>query len=272
MRSFSSVVRRHEKDAIVQQYHPPSTMVPWQRRRRDAVAAFQPHGGVRTSTRTLAPTNDQTMWRSNTGATTTSRWRDSYSWEIGSTSGYSSVGQQRDKWSGAAVESETDTASIRRREGLREWALERDARRASSSAAAATPPLAPPGPVNGNPFADAEAVHRERKCAVEDLGQTSQLISPPRPDDERGIIVREPTARGRRRGGVTDLTGSRWKSGGPTLPSSRRSSNRSMVIPPPPPPSPPETMERRPSVASSQASVEHSADEPLLSPRTYTRD
>lgn len=272
MRSFSSVVRRHEKDAIVQQYHPPSTMVPWQRRRRDAVAAFQPHGGIRTSSRTLAPNSDQTMRRSSAGAPMTSRWRDSCSWEIGSNSGYSSLGQQRDKWSGMTIESETDTASIRRREGLREWALERDARRASYSGSAATPPLAPPGPVNGNPFADAEAVHGGGKRGVEDIGQTCQVISSPNSDVERGIIVREPTACGRRRSGVTDLTGSRWKSGGSILPPSRRSSNRSMAASPPRPPSPAETMERRPSVASSQASVEHSADEPLLSPRTHTKD
>lgn len=271
MRSFSSVVRRHEKDAIVQQYHPPSTMVPWQRRRRDAVAAFQPHGGIRTSARTLAPNSDHAMRRSSTGAPTTSRWRDSYTWEIGSNSGYSSVGQQRDKWSGMTIESDTDTASIRRREGLREWALERDARRASSSGDMATPTLAPPGPVNGNPFADAEAVHGGGKRGVEDLGQTCQLVSSPRSDLERGIIVREPTACGRR-GGVTDLTGSRWKSGGPILPPSRHSSRRSMIASPPRPSSPPETIERRPSVASSQASVEHSADEPLLSPRTHTKD
>ena len=272
MRSFSSVVRRHEKDAIVQQYHPPSTMVPWQRRRRDAVAAFQPHGGIRTSSRTLAPNSDQTMRRSSAGAPMTSRWRDSCSWEIGSNSGYSSLGQQRDKWSGMTIESETDTASIRRREGLREWALERDARRASYSGSAATPPLAPPGPVNGNPFADAEAVHGGGKRGVEDIGQTCQVISSPNSDVERGIIVREPTACGRRRSGVTDLTGSRWKSGGSILPPSRRSSNRSMAASPPRPPSPAETMERRPSVASSQASVEHSADEPLLSPRTHIKD
>jgi len=269
MRSFSSVVRRHEKDAIVQQYHPPSTVIPWARRRRDAVAAFQPYGGVRTSSRTLAPGSNQTMQRSNTAATTTSRWRDSYSWEIGSTSGYSSTGHQRDRWPGTAIESETDTASILRREGLREWALERDARRASSSAATTTPSLAPPGPVHGNPFADAEAVHKDRKREVEDLGQTSQPTSPPKFGVEAGIIVREPIARGRRRGGVTDLTGSRWKSGGPPLPPSRRSSNRSTAAPPPRSPLPPETLERRPSVASS---AEHSADEPLLSPRTYTRD
>lgn len=271
MRSFSCVVRRHEKDAIVQQYHPPSTTVPWARRRRDAVTAFQPYGGVRTSFRTLVPGSDQTMRRSNTGATMTSRWRDSHSWEIGSTSGCSSTGHQQDRWLGTAIESETDTASILRREGLREWALERDARRASSSVATATPPLAPPGPVNGNPFADAEAVHGDGEREVEYLGQMSQLTSPPKLGVEGGIIVREPTARGRRNGGVIDLTGSRRKSGGPPLPPSRRSSNRSMAAPPPRPPLPPETLERRPSVAS-QASVEHSADEPLLSPRTYTKD
>jgi hypothetical protein len=172
MRSFSSVVRRHEKDAIVQQYHPPSMMVPWARRRRDAVATFQPYGAVRTSSRTLAPGSDQPMRRSNTGATTASRWRDSYSWDIGTTSGYSSVGLQRDRWPGTGIESEIDTASILRREGLREWALERDARRASSSAAAGTPSLAPPGPINGNPFADGKAVQRDGKHEEEDLGQT----------------------------------------------------------------------------------------------------
>jgi hypothetical protein len=269
MRSFSSVVRRHEKDAIVQQYHPPSTMIPWARRRRDAVAAFQPVGGVRTSSRTLAPGSDQTMRRSNTGATTTSRWRDSYSWEVGSAPGYSSAGYQWDKWPGTAIESETDAASILRREGLREWASERDVRRASSSVIVAAPSLAPPGPVNGNPFADGGVVHGDGKREVEDLGQTRQLTSPPKLGVEVGIIVREPTARGRRRGGVTDLAGSRWKSGGPPLPPSRRSSNRSMTASSPRPPLLPETLERRPSVASS---VEHSADEPLLSPRTSTRD
>ena len=264
MRSFSSVVRRHEKDAIVQQYYPPAAMVPWARRRRDAVATFQPYGGVHTSSRTLGPGNSQPVRRSNTEATTTSQWRDSYSWEIGSPSGYSSVGHQRDRWPGTGTESECDAASILRREGLREWALERDARRASASAAAGSSSLALPGSVNGNPFSDARAVHGDGKHDE----QTWELTSSSKSDTERGTIVREPT---RRRGAVTDLAGPRRKSGGPPLPPSRRSSNRSMATPSLPP-LPPETLERRPSVASSQASVEHSADEPLLSPRTLTRD
>ncbi len=112
MRLFSPVIRRHKKNAIIQQYHPPSTMVPWQRWICDAVAAFQPHGGVCISTRMLAPSSDQTIQRSNTGATMTPQWRDSYSWEIGSTSGYTSVGQHWDKLSGITIESVTDTASI----------------------------------------------------------------------------------------------------------------------------------------------------------------
>lgn len=260
MRSFSSVVRRHEKDAIVQQYHPPAAMVPWARRRRDAVATFQPYGGVH------APGNNQPARRSHTGATMTSQWRNSYSWEIGSTSGYSSVGYQRDRWPGTGVESETDAASILRREGLREWALERDARRASASAAAGSSSLALLGSVNGNPFADAEAVHGDGKRE----GRSLELTSPSKEDVVRGTIVREPTAR-RRRSAVTDLAGPRRKSAGPPLPPSRRSSNRSMATPSLPP-SQPEALERRPSAASSQASLEHSADEPLLSPRTPIRD
>jgi len=270
MRSFSSVVRRHEKDAIVQQYYPPSTMVPWAGRRRDAVATFQPYGGIRTSSRTLAPGSDRPMRRSNNTATTTSQWRDSYSWELGSTSGYSSVGYQRDRWPGTGIESETDAASVLRREGLRQWALERDARNASSSAAAGTPSSAPPESVNGNPFADVEAVHGDRNREEGDLGQTWEWRSPPKSNVEGRFIVREPTAHGRRTGGVPDLTGPRRKSGGPPPPPSRHSSNRSITAPSLPP-LPPETLERRPSVAS-QGSVEHSADEPLLSPRTYTRD
>jgi hypothetical protein len=57
--------------------------------------------------------------RGNTEATMTSQWRDSYNWEIGSTSGYSSVGYQRERMPGTGSESETDAASILRREGLR---------------------------------------------------------------------------------------------------------------------------------------------------------
>lgn len=269
MRSFSSVVRRHEKDAIVQQYHPPATIVPWTRRRRDAVATFQPYGGVHTSSRTLAPGDGQPIRRSNTGATIRSQY--SYNWEIGSTSGYSSVGHQRDRGTGIGIESETDAASILRGEGLREWALEREARRASALAATGSSSLVPPGAVNGNPFADAEAVPSNRKHGEGYPGRMGGLESPSKSGVERAIIVREPTARGRRRGAVTDLAGPRRKSGGPPLPPPRHSSSPSVAAPSLPH-LPPETLERRPSVASSQASVEHSADEPLLSPRTSARD
>jgi hypothetical protein len=267
MRSFSSVVRRHEKDAIVQQCHPPAATSPWQRRRRDAVATFQPYGGVHTSSRMLAPSSNQTMRRSNTEATTRSQRRDSYGLEIGSTSGYPSIGLQWDRCPGTGTESETDTASILRREALREWVLERDARRAASIG---TPSQVPPGPVKGNPFADAR-VHGDAGSEQGDPGHMWGFSSPLRPDVERGIVVGEPATRGRRRGGIADLLEPRRVSGGPSLPPSRRSSNRSMAnftLPPPPTSG---ALERRPSVAS-QSSAEHSADEPLLSPRTSVRD